>query len=199
VAAEEQRLAPVQAVAAGLQLHRHVAHVEAGERERVQDFAGGTVVHALHQRAVLVVHVAGDAAEGRVGIAPARVAVGVVEPAGRAQAEAMLLAPHHVQLGQQVQPLGHGVAPVEAVVALVGQRGVADAVVAALRADGVVVADRVVPANAQIRIAGVDLEGTGVAEAREQHAGGDGGQGGATARCARLRRGMGSVHSFSSG
>ena len=49
-----------------------------------------------------------------------------VVPAGAADAQAVALLVDHVEFGQQVQALGHGVALVEAVGAFVGDRRVAD-------------------------------------------------------------------------
>ena len=68
----------------------------------------------------------------RVRIGLAGVAVGAVVPRRAADAHAVALLVDDVELGQQVDPLGDGVALVEAVVAFVGERRVADLRIARL-------------------------------------------------------------------
>lgn len=68
VAAQEQRFAPVQRVAAELDRGRRVAEVEAAEHEGVQQFAAAAAVQALHVAAVGVADVAGDPIQRAFGL-----------------------------------------------------------------------------------------------------------------------------------
>ena len=125
----------------GLDAHRHGAGVEVGEHERVEDLARRAGVEALGVGRVIVVVVAREpAAVGQrlaqrrerpdrrqVGHDQRRIAarvvavVGVVVPAGGADAEAEHPLVDDVELGQEIQPVLHDVALVEAVRALVGE------------------------------------------------------------------------------
>ena len=71
VAAEEQRLAPVQAEAARLERRGHGAEVEVREPERVEQLARRAAIVALRVRGVLPVRIARDVHERRVRVAVA--------------------------------------------------------------------------------------------------------------------------------
>ena len=77
----------------------------------------------------------------------------------------------HADRSPEVDPLGDEVALVEAVGAFVGDRGVADLRVAILDPPGEVGARRVVPADRQVRVAGVELEGLRAAGQQSQRDG----------------------------
>src|SRR5574337_1171438 len=79
--------------------------------------------------------------------------------------EAHVLLVDDIQFGEHVEAVGDDVAVVEAVGALVEVYVIADLAVAAFDPRGHVVADGVVPADADILVAGVDLEGGSTAGA----------------------------------
>ena len=147
VAVQEQRFAPVQRMAAGLDGGRHGADIESTENESVQDLARWAPVEALRVVTVLMVDVARDVAKRQVWIAVARAVIGGVVPTGRAEAQAVPLAEHNVELRQQVEASCDKVAAIEAVRPFVGYRRIADLVVPALDAHPEVEAHGVIPAD----------------------------------------------------
>ncbi len=196
VAAEEQRLAPVQRMAAELEVVGAGADVEAAEHEGVEDLARRAFVQAVGVVAVLLADVARDVGQRRVRVRLAVAVVGGVVPAGNAQARAEALAPDDVELGQDVQPRRGQVVLVEAVGAFVADRRIADLAVTALDARGEVAAEGVVPAQRDVGVADVDLEGLG--RAAERCAGrGDAGRHQAQGRFVMVVAGKSDAHGIS--
>ncbi|MNZ74870.1 hypothetical protein D3C78_933320 [compost metagenome] len=175
----EQGLAPEQVVLADLGAeHRLLTHFGLVEHEGVEDFAGGAAVVALRivaqvraaqrnagarqaEQARVDARLVAVAVDERIGIGTG-VVVGLVVPAGGADAKAHRLLVDHVQFGQQVDAIGDvGPGLAEVVVAVVVVRRGQHALVGALGAHTVVVLDGVVEAHGPVLTAGIDLEGLG--------------------------------------
>ena len=157
---QEQALTAVHRVLPRLHADRDVARVDVGEHEGVQDFAGRTLrvtlgVRAQHagDRQAVHQHVRG----GIVLVVEVR--IGVVIPARSTHPGAVAALPHHVELRQHVEPVGHERAVAEIAIAVVEVGAGEQVGVLRLRAYAQVVANGVVPADREILIAGVDVEG----------------------------------------
>src|SRR3546814_9522562 len=92
----------------------------------------------------------------------------MVVPAGATDVQTEVGAIEHVQFAEQVDAIGDDVAAVETVGAFVGGRTVGNLVVALVDAHAEVVAKGVVPAQAKVRVTGVDLESMGRAGCGQQ-------------------------------
>jgi hypothetical protein len=143
-----------------LTFDRHLAEIELGEHEGVEEFGRraveilwGLVAQAECGPAVL--HVVGGHQ-----VAVVLVAVGRVVPGGAADAEAHPILVDQVELAQQVDALRHHAA-VEVAVAVVEVRAVEDRRVLVFDATGQVDAEGVVPAHDVVRVPGFDLAGSG--------------------------------------
>ncbi|MCY1410254.1 hypothetical protein D9M71_256200 [compost metagenome] len=96
------------------------------------------------------------------------VVVGLVVPAGSADAKTGVALIHHIQLGQQVDPVGDvGAGLAEVVVTVVAVGRAQHALVGAFRAHAIIVFDGIVQAHGPVFIAGLDFNGLGGGQ-REQ-------------------------------
>ncbi|MCY1399845.1 hypothetical protein D9M71_149130 [compost metagenome] len=204
----EDGLAPEHVVLAGLDVElRFLADLGAPEHEGIEDLAGRTVVVALGVVAqvraaegrIAGARLADDAGEGvvavdeGVGVGPG-VLVGLVVPAGGADAEALLALVDHVQLGEQVDAVGDvGSRLAEVVVAVVVVRGVQHALVGTFGTHAVVVLDGVVEAHRPVGVAGVDFERLCTGRAQRGGQDGRGEQGAAQGRVLAVDHRAGSI------
>ncbi|MNF85761.1 hypothetical protein D3C84_681700 [compost metagenome] len=178
----ENGLAPEHVVLTSLDAeHRLLAHFGAVEHEGIEDFARRTAVVALgivaQVRAAVAdvvtvdpcqARVVGDqartrivAVDERVGVG-AGVVIGLVVPAGGADAKAHGVLVDHVHFGQQIDTVGDvGPGLAEVVVAVVIVRRSQHAFVGAFGAHAIVVLDGVIHADVPVRIPRLDLDRMG--------------------------------------
>ncbi|MNF62326.1 hypothetical protein D3C84_440050 [compost metagenome] len=178
----ENGLAPEHVVLAGLGAeHRLFTDFSAVEHEGVEDFTRrtgvvtrGIVAQVRAAIADVVIDdpgqawIVGDqartcivAVDERVGIG-ADVLIGLVVPAGGADAKAHGVFEDHIHLGQQVDAIGDvGPGLAEVVVAVVVVRRCQHALVGAFSANTVVVLDGVIHAYVPVRVARIDLDRMG--------------------------------------
>ncbi|MNK96433.1 hypothetical protein D3C87_1167120 [compost metagenome] len=147
---------------------RFVAHFHVVEHEGIEQLAGGAMVVAI--RIVAQMTVArhrgqpDDAGAGAVAVdegvlVSADVAVGIVIPAGGADAKAGVALVHHIQLGQQIEAGGDGIAGIlEVVVPVVVVRGGKHPRIGTLGAHAVVELAGVVEANGPVFTLCVDFD-----------------------------------------
>ncbi|MNC13497.1 hypothetical protein D3C75_612460 [compost metagenome] len=145
-----------------------VTHLHVVEHEGIEQLAGGAMVVAI--RIVAQMTVArhrgqpDDAGAGAVAVdegvlVSADVAVGIVIPAGGADAKAGVALVHHVQLGQQIEAGGDGIAGIlEVVIPIVVVRGGEHPLVGTLGAHAVVELAGVVEANGPLFASGIDFD-----------------------------------------
>ncbi|MNE29594.1 hypothetical protein D3C80_1230840 [compost metagenome] len=154
VANGEQRLAPVDVVLASLDVYVHIANVETGEDERVEEFSRRACDVAVRIGVVVIVGVVAAASQRVVRL---RIPlIDIVIPARRTDAEAVLFLPNNVELCKQVQATGYHVATVELVLGVVEEGRTIEMVVLPFHAPAGVVADGVVPADFEVRVAGLE-------------------------------------------
>ncbi|MNG21403.1 hypothetical protein D3C84_1057620 [compost metagenome] len=83
--------------------------------------------------------------------------IGVVIPAGGTDTSTEILPIGQVELGQQIEAIGNNVALIELPVGLIEVRVVHDLLVLILHSEAQVVAHRIVPPQAQIRISDIEF------------------------------------------
>ncbi|MNQ74521.1 hypothetical protein D3C85_892800 [compost metagenome] len=181
----EHGLAPEHVVLAKLEAQQRLfADFGVVEQEGIENLAGRAAVVALgvvaqmraakngrgwrvtapsRNRRKLVV-----AVDERIGIG-AGIVIGLVVPARGADAEAHAVLVDHVELGQQVDPVGDiGAGLAEVVVAVVAVGGAEHALVGALGAHAIVVLDGVIESDSPVFATGIQFEGMGGRQARYQ-------------------------------
>ena len=145
-----------------------VTQLHVVEHEGVEQLAGGAMVIAVGIVAQMTVArhrgLPDDAGAGAVAVdegvlVSADVAIGVVIPAGGADAKAGVALVHHVQLGQQIEAGGDGIAGIlEVVIPIVVVRGGEHPLVGTLGAHAVVELAGVVEANGPLFASGIDFD-----------------------------------------
>jgi len=167
VAAEEQALAPDQAVAPRAHRQGTVGQLTVPVDKGIQQFTVATV-QLLGVVGEFVVTHRPLVGAGRVVVVVAVLVHGVV-PGGAAQTGTEVVKTD-VQLGKNVQAIGdQPLAEVVVAVILVQRRlALAEFAAGILQPPGRAVLQRVVPTQAEIGIAGIDLEGLGSRSAKPQ-------------------------------
>ncbi|MNO84104.1 hypothetical protein D3C76_754350 [compost metagenome] len=163
--------------------HRFLTDIGAVEHKGIENFAGRTVVitvgviaQPVLVGAMTVERITRRDATCRIGRDQvARIAclswkgvgigtdivVGMVVPTGGTDPKAHFSLEDHIELGQQIDPLGHCTADTEILVAVVVVGGIGDLRVLPFHALAVAGLEGVIKANGPVFAAGVELEGMG--------------------------------------
>ncbi|MNN38263.1 hypothetical protein D3C81_1522480 [compost metagenome] len=151
---KEQALAPIVGVSAGLHVDRYVTDIEVAPEKRIEDFTRWAVHVAIHFIAVLVVVVAGREAWDIT--ADVVVSISLVKPASSTEACTPVVQVRKIELTQHIESICHNIVSVELPVGLVEVRRSHDVVVLLVGPHTQVVADRIVPTHAVVRVRHVE-------------------------------------------
>ncbi|MNK92127.1 hypothetical protein D3C87_1122450 [compost metagenome] len=167
MSAEQQAFTPIVGVTTDFHVDRCVADVEVAPDKGIENLSRRAVHVALHFVAVTIVVIAGGVA-GNVTFHIV-IVIGLVKPAGTTEASTPLVEVGKVEFAQHIETICNNVAFIELAVGLVEVRRVHDATVLTVSPHAQVVADRVVPTQAIIRVRQIERERHDALRAANHH------------------------------
>ncbi|MNC15689.1 hypothetical protein D3C75_635130 [compost metagenome] len=161
----QQAIAPIHRMPTGTHANRDFPEIKAGKRKGVQQLAAGSAVVALGKVGVMAVGIARRTltrkCSGVEDVAIAGFDIGVfvrlVVPGSATDAKAVVLLIGHLHFAHQVDAIGHHIAFIKLGIRFVVGGVVGQGIVTPLSSHAEVVANGVVPARGQVRIASIKL------------------------------------------